>query len=122
IGRSVAEVIPEPSLSLVLANYSRAIREKRTIAWDEVTPYPAGKKYGEVSITPIFDEQGTCTNLVGSVHDVTERRLAEQRVEAKAALLDKARDAILVRGLDNRVEYWNRGAARLYGWSSEEAL
>ena len=39
-----------------------AIREKRTIRWDEVTPYPAGKRYGEVSITPIFDEYGTCTN------------------------------------------------------------
>jgi PAS domain S-box-containing protein len=122
VGRPVAEVIPEPSLSQVLASYARAIGEKRTISWDEVTPYPAGKKYGEVSITPIFDEHGACTNLVGSVHDVTERRLAEQRVEAQAALLDKARDAIVVRALDASVEYWNRGAERLYGWSSEEAL
>ncbi|HWO12986.1 MAG TPA: PAS domain S-box protein, partial [Polyangiaceae bacterium] len=122
IGRNVAEVIPEPSLSLVRSNYVRAIQEGRTITWDEVTAYPAGEKYGEVSITPIFDALGTCTNLVGMVHDITERRLAERRAEAQAALLDKARDAILVRRLDGLIEYWNQGAERVYGWSAQEAV
>ncbi|HEU4580002.1 MAG TPA: PAS domain S-box protein [Polyangiaceae bacterium] len=122
IGRAVTDVIPEPSCSTVLAQYRRAIRERRTIRWDEVTPYPAGKRYGEVTITPIFDGSGTCTNLVGTVHDITERRLAEQRVEAQAALLDKARDAIIVRSVEGRIEYWNHGAERVYGWSRSEAL
>ncbi|MCX5747648.1 MAG: PAS domain-containing protein [Proteobacteria bacterium] len=40
----------------------------------------------------------------------------------QASLLDKARDAILVCGLDQRIEYWNKSAERLYGWSAEEAL
>ncbi|HVZ35429.1 MAG TPA: PAS domain S-box protein, partial [Polyangiaceae bacterium] len=122
VGRNVSDVIPEPSRALVLANYRRAIREKRTISWDEVSSYPVGKKYGEVTITPLFDPSGNCTNLVGTVHDVTERRLAELRVAAQAALLDKARDAIVVRNLDGRIEYWNRGAERLYGWASKDAI
>jgi PAS domain S-box-containing protein len=122
VGRSIDEVIPEPSRVLVVANYVRAIQERRTVTWDETTPYPAGVKYGEVSIMPIFDGEGTCTNLVGTVHDVTERRLAEQRVRAQAALLDQAKDAILVRDLDGVVQYWNKGAERLYGWSSAQAV
>jgi nitrogen-specific signal transduction histidine kinase/ActR/RegA family two-component response regulator len=32
---------------------------------------------GEVSITPVFDVAGNCTHLVGSVHDITERKRAE---------------------------------------------
>jgi PAS domain S-box-containing protein len=44
-------------------------------------------------------------------------RLAEQ-----ASLLDKAQDAIVVRGLDHRITYWNKSAERLYGWSAAEAL
>jgi PAS domain S-box-containing protein len=122
IGRTVAEVIPEPSLSLVLTRYAQAIRERRTLTWDEITPYPAGKKYGEVSIAPLFDADGVCTNLVGTVHDVTQRRLAEERVAAQAALLDIATDAIMVRDVDGGIRYWNKGAERLYGWTSDEVL
>jgi diguanylate cyclase (GGDEF)-like protein/PAS domain S-box-containing protein len=51
-----------------------------------------------------------------------ERRESESRIRHQAALLDKARDAIIVRGLDNRVQYWNKGAERLYGFTADEAL
>jgi diguanylate cyclase (GGDEF)-like protein/PAS domain S-box-containing protein len=51
-----------------------------------------------------------------------ERREADARIRDQAALLDKARDAIIVRGLDQRILYWNKSAERLYGWTAEEAL
>jgi PAS domain S-box-containing protein len=38
----------------------------------------------------------------------------------QASLLDKAKDPIVVRGIDNRVQFWNKGAERLYGWSAAE--
>ena len=54
--------------------------------------------------------------------DVTERKLAQQKIAEQAALLDKARDAILVRGLDGTILFWNDGAERIYGWSRQEAV
>ncbi|HKP63008.1 MAG TPA: PAS domain S-box protein [Polyangiales bacterium] len=122
VGRMLDEVIPEPSRSQVIQNYLRAIHERRTLTWDEVSSYPSGVKYGEVSITPLFDDNGSCTNLVGTVHDVTERRKAELRVAEQAALLDKANDAIAVRDLDGVIQYWNKGAERVYGWTSAETI
>ena len=122
VHRLIDEVIPEPSLTKVKANYARAIAERRPVSWDEISPYPAGLKYGEVCITPICDEDGRCTNLVGTVHDVTERRQAEERLATQAALLEKAKDAIIVRDLDGVVHFWNHGAERLYGWSRGEAV
>ena len=122
VDRLVDEVIPEPARTMVLGHYARAIHERRTISWDETSQYPAGVKYGEVSITPVFDGGGKCTNLVGTVHDVTERRKAEERLAAQAAMLDNAKDAIIVRDVDGLVQSWNKGAERMYGWSSAEAV
>lgn len=54
--------------------------------------------------------------------EVAQRSQLEEQFREQASLLDKARDAILVRDLDNRLTYWNRSAESLYGWTSEEAL
>ncbi|MHB8736628.1 MAG: PAS domain S-box protein, partial [Terriglobales bacterium] len=47
---------------------------------------------------------------------------AEEQIREQVALLDLAPDGIVVRDLEDRVRYWNRGAERLYGWTSAEAL
>jgi PAS domain S-box-containing protein len=78
VGKLVTEVIPEPAHALVLGSYQEAIRDKKTVRWEEVSVYPAGTKHGEVSVTPIFDANGHCTNLIGTVHDITERKRAEE--------------------------------------------
>ena len=51
-----------------------------------------------------------------------EHRRFEQKVREQAALLDQTSEAIFVRDLDDRITYWNRGAERLYGWSSAEIV
>jgi len=80
VGKLVEEVIPEPSRSLVLGNYKRAIQTKKAVSWEEITEYPSGKKYGHVSVIPIFDTDGNCTHLIGTVHDITERKQAEDEI------------------------------------------
>jgi PAS domain S-box-containing protein len=56
------------------------------------------------------------------IRDITERKRAEDRLREQAALLDQARDAILVRDLEDRILFWNQGAERIYGWSSAEVV
>ncbi len=50
-----------------------------------------------------------------------ERKRAQEKIRAQAELLDKAHDAIIVRDLDLRIIYWNKGAERMYGWTAGEA-
>jgi PAS domain S-box-containing protein len=122
VGHRVVDVIPPSSRALVLANYRRAIAERRTVVWDETSIYPSGVRHGEVAVSPAFDGDGRCTRLVGTVRDITERKRQEERIAAQAALLDSARDAIVVRTLDHVVEYWNAGAERLYGIPRDRAI
>jgi PAS domain S-box-containing protein len=59
---------------------------------------------------------------VAAVRDATDRRQTEAMLRQRAALLDQANDAIVVRDLDDRIIFWNQGAERTYGWTREEAL
>jgi PAS domain S-box-containing protein len=54
--------------------------------------------------------------------EVRGRRKLEEQFREQASLLDKARDAILVRNLDQAVTYWNKSAERLFGWTAAEAM
>ena len=54
--------------------------------------------------------------------EIRSREESEARVREQAALLDKARDAILVRNAEGNVIYWNNSAERLYGFSKTEAI
>jgi len=84
VGRRVEDVIPEPSLGEVLAHYGSALESGQPVFWEEETRYPAGIRYGEVMVAPVRDASGRCTQLVGTVHDVTERHATEERLHRLA--------------------------------------
>ncbi len=51
-----------------------------------------------------------------------QRQSADSRIRQQASLLDKARDAIIVRDLNHRITFWSRGAEQMYGWKRDEAM
>jgi PAS domain S-box-containing protein len=71
---------------------------------------------------PIRDKSGEPYRVVGIAEDITEHKLAEQRIREQAALLDIATDAIFVRDLEHHLLFWNKGAERLYGWKAAEVF
>ena len=69
VGKDVEAVLPPSSHQLILSKYKQAIQEKRTVQWEQEMVHPAGKKNLVVTITPILDERGICTHLVGNAHE-----------------------------------------------------
>lgn len=51
-----------------------------------------------------------------------ELRESEGRARLLARIVEQTQDAVLVRDLDDRITYWNRGAEVLFGFSPEEAI
>jgi PAS domain S-box-containing protein len=68
------------------------------------------------------DTDGKAIRMIGGMSDLTARKEVELRLAQQAALLDGAHDAILVKDLDDRIVYWNKGAEATYGWTGPEAL
>ena len=54
--------------------------------------------------------------------EISERTRVEEKLREQAALLDITTDAILVKDLDKRIRFWNKGAENLYGWKAVEAI
>ena len=67
----------------------------------------------------IFD--GRLARLV-AVTDMTERKVFEEKLAEQAALIDEARDAIILHDMQHKILFWNKGAERIYGWTAQEAI
>ena len=76
----------------------------------------------DTTIVPFLNSEGKPYQYVAIRSDITERKRAEQQIREQAALLDQAQDAILVRDLDQKILYWNKGAEKIYGWTAAEAV
>jgi len=92
--------------------------------WSEYRLRRANGSYAHIfdRASVIYDASGKPQRMVGVKIDMSERKQAEEKILEQAALLDKAQDAIIVCKLDREIVFWSRGAERIYGWTSVEAV
>lgn len=60
--------------------------------------------------------------VVITLVDITRRIVAEAQTRRLATVLRDSNDAITVFDFDGRIQAWNRGAERMYGYTEAEAL
>jgi PAS domain S-box-containing protein len=83
-------------------------------------------KYVHEKCETFFDLNGKAIRSVGTVHDITERKLVEDELErSKArfeAMFESMPDAIVFASLDRRIQLVNNAAKKMYGYDESELL
>jgi diguanylate cyclase (GGDEF)-like protein/PAS domain S-box-containing protein len=74
----------------------------------------------EISLSPLETEEGTLVS--SAIRDITDRKRAEGDASHFRSVVQSSQDAIISKDLDGIITSWNAGAARLYGYTEEEAI
>ena len=122
-GKSGSEIWP-PELAAVYESTDREVIET-CLPKETIEPIVEGEEQRTVltSKFPILDLDGKATFICGIGIDITERLQAEARIREQADIINRARDAIIMRDFETEeVTFWNAGAETLYGWTAEEAI
>ena len=59
-------------------------------------------------------------NRAAMISDMEESKPTTDQFEMQSLLLDQVQLALIVRDLEDRICFWNKGAERLYGWRADE--
>ena len=65
---------------------------------------------------------GLPTRIIGAIHDITERKRAEDTAAFLASIVQSSEDSIVGNGLDGIILSWNASSERFWGYTAEEVI
>ena len=60
--------------------------------------------------------------LITNFHDITRRKVLEEQQALFASIINSSDDAIFSKTVDGKITSWNKGAEKVFGYTSEEIL
>ena len=117
IGKNIARIFPKQAVENVLGKIQRVLDENKTIDFGLTIPFNKTPRYFSATLSPIQDEQGNMVSLLGVAHDITERKLAEQKIQNIAKFPSENPFPVLRIKSDGTILYTNNaGMHLLYKW------
>jgi len=126
IGLTPAELFQPETAQYHCQSVMDVFETGKPVHRDESLAFPVGDQWIEIRFAPLYGEQGAVTSVMGVCRDITERRLAEQRL-AEALDLNQKMIAASTVGIaayraSGECVFANEALARGVGGSVTEVL
>jgi PAS domain S-box-containing protein len=107
----------EEMIPFIINNFSKGYdKEFRIIRPDGSVRWVRDRAF------PVRDEKGEIYRIAGIATDITDQKETEQLLREQSQIIDQIHDSVIMTDLDGYVTYWNKGAERMFGYTSKEAL
>jgi PAS domain S-box-containing protein len=80
------------------------------------------ERYIHTVKTPVRDQDGELTGILGIFWDITDRKRAEDILKHHAQIIDQIHDSVIATDLDGYITFWNQGAEAMFGHGAEECM
>ncbi|MDP1524868.1 MAG: PAS domain S-box protein [Rhodocyclaceae bacterium] len=117
LGKSMDELFPSPLAKSMVADDMRILREGQVITVDEEF---AGHFYTTIKFPILID--GTPRYLAGYTIDISERKLAEDRLRKLSLAIEQSPESIVITNIDAEIEYANDAFLQVTGYTREEVI
>src|SRR3984957_6436369 len=120
--RWLQTVHPEDLAGVIDSRKSLVAKRSHAAIEFRITKLDGALRYIHGAECVVLNEKEEPIRVLGVNIDVTENKKTEYKIQEQANLLGLASDAIVVRSMDEKIQFWNKSAERLYGWTAEEAI
>ena len=127
-GLLLKDYMPEDRYNTVKEKIFHSIETRQTVTWEQYYINDGIEKYGIQNVTPIFNEDGNCAQVIGSMYDITERKTAEKTIIESYKKLEDYKFAldqssmVFILDANGVVQYVNENFCRLSKYSPEELI
>jgi len=134
IGKTFGEVHDTELSTLLNDEYNKVLETQQTVTYEDSYFSSSGvRKYSNTRLTPLFDETGVCTYILGVVQNITNEKLAQldsanswtKLVESEKLfriIAENAQDVIVLINDKHEYIYVSPSSNEVYGFDSKEYI
>lgn len=119
VGRPITDIVQKVIDPELLEDARNVLHSLTSV--ERALPRKDGQSWMR-QILPYRTKNNVVKGVVITFINITEPRLAEERLRRLTAVLMDSSDAITVFDFSGQITAWNRGAERMYGYTEAEAL
>lgn len=118
-----AESIHPDDREKVLMSWALALENKTLFDIEyRIISKSGNYRYMAVRAIPVFKPNGQFRQWIGTINDITEKKMTDSEISRLAAIVTSSEDAIISKNFDGKILSWNKGAEKIFGYTTKEAI
>jgi two-component system cell cycle sensor histidine kinase/response regulator CckA len=123
LGMTIVDITHPDDLPMTHQVFERGVAVDRTQVFDKRYRKKSGATlWVRLRSTPVRDAQGQIIHRIVMAEDITAEKENEVFLEQMAAIVEASEDAIFRATPSGVIQFWSKGAERLYGWTADEVI